>query len=120
MKTLAERLANARTQKKWTQAQLASAAEVSTGTIGNIESGLRGLNKPMGTLPAIARALGVTYEWLAHGTEPMMIGGQREVNADKTELSSLQIATIEGLTRALKNGAFSDKDCLDLLQRLIN
>lgn len=76
MDTLAERLKKARTSKGagWTQAHLAAAAGVSTGTIGNIESGLRGVNKPIGTLPQIAKALGVRYEWLATGEGNMLDG----------------------------------------------
>ena len=74
MNTLAERLKTARLLKGdvWTQAHLAAASAVSTGTIGNIESGLRGVKRPIGTLPQIAKALGVSYEWLAHGEGEML------------------------------------------------
>ena len=56
MKTIAERLRYARELKGWKQAQLAVAADVSQGTIGNIESGAR---QSRGSLPKIAKALGV-------------------------------------------------------------
>jgi transcriptional regulator with XRE-family HTH domain len=61
---IAERLLEARLSKEWTQGQLASAAGVSQGTIGNIESGLR---KNPRELLAIAAALGVSPDWLKTG-----------------------------------------------------
>lgn len=66
--TLANRLKQARERKGWTQPHLALVAEVSTSTIGMIESGAR-QNK--GSLPALADALGVRYRWLLHGEEPI-------------------------------------------------
>lgn len=64
MKTIAERMKYARSLKKWTQPQLAIASGVSTGTIGNIESGTR---QSKGSLPQIAEAIGVNLKWLAYG-----------------------------------------------------
>lgn len=72
MKTVADRLKYARGLKEWTQAQLAVAADVSTGTIGNIESGAR---QSKGSLPQIAEALKVRHKWLAYGEEPMTSPG---------------------------------------------
>lgn len=66
METIAERLKRAREVKEWSQEQLAKAAGVSQGTIGNVESGLR---KNPRELLAIAHSLGVTPEWLQWGTE---------------------------------------------------
>ena len=71
MKTIAERLVFARKSKGpvWTQRHLAIAAGVSTGTIGNMELGLRGATGSIpGTLPQIAKALEVPFDWLAYGT----------------------------------------------------
>ena len=71
MKTIAERLVFARKSKgpTWTQRHLAVSAGVSTGTIGNMELGLRGATGSIpGTLPQIAKALGVNFDWLAYGT----------------------------------------------------
>lgn len=65
MLTLADRLKHARAIKKWSQADLAVAAGVSQGTIGNIESGAR---QSKGSIPQIAEALGIDYKWLAYGT----------------------------------------------------
>lgn len=72
MKNIAERLKFARNKKGWTQSQLAVAAGVSAGTIGNIESEAR---QAKGSLPQIAEALGISYKWLAHGTGPMELDG---------------------------------------------
>ena len=74
MKTIAERLRYARELKGWKQAQLAVAADVSQGTIGNIESGAR---QSRGSLPKIARALGVSHDWLAEGEGEMVPTGGR-------------------------------------------
>lgn len=64
MKTIADRLKFARGLKTWTQTELAVAAGVSTGTIGNIEAGAR---QAKGSLPQIAEVLGVNLKWLASG-----------------------------------------------------
>ena len=64
MLTISERLKFARERREWTQAHLAVAAGVSTGTIGNIESGAR---QSKGSLPQIAEALGISHKWLATG-----------------------------------------------------
>ena len=74
MKTIAERLRYARELKGWRQTQLAVAADVSQGTIGNIESGAR---QSRGSLPKIAKALGVSHDWLAEGEGEMLPAGSR-------------------------------------------
>lgn len=68
MDTLASRLARARNIRELSQPALAKAAGVSQGTIGNIETGAR-MGGP--SLPAIARALSVSYWWLRDGTGEM-------------------------------------------------
>jgi phage repressor protein C with HTH and peptisase S24 domain len=68
MKTIAERLKHAREAKDWKQVQLATAAGVSPGTIGNIEAGTR---QSKGSLPQIAEALGISHKWLATGKGEM-------------------------------------------------
>lgn len=74
MKTLAERLVHARTLKEWLQKDLSVASDVSMGMIGMLEKGKRGAGgRTPGSLPALAAALGVNYEWLAHGTGPMAL-----------------------------------------------
>lgn len=62
--TIAYRLKLARELREWTQDDLAEAAGVSQGTIGNIESGLR--KRPRDLL-AIAKALNVSPSWLQDG-----------------------------------------------------
>jgi transcriptional regulator with XRE-family HTH domain len=66
--SIASRLAAARKEKQWTQAQLAKAAGVSQGTVGNIESGGR---QGLGSLPRLAEALGVRHKWLRDGDLPV-------------------------------------------------
>ena len=72
MKTVADRLRHAREQRGWTQAHLAVTADVSQGTIGNIESGAR---QSRGSLPKIAKALGISHDWLADGEGEMALAG---------------------------------------------
>lgn len=74
MKTLAERLVHARSLKEWLQKDLAAASEISMGMIGMLEKGKRGADgKTPGSLAPLAKALGVRYEWLAYGEEPMAV-----------------------------------------------
>lgn len=68
MRTLAERLAWARTQKGLSQDALANEAKVSQSTIGNLEANIRQTARK---LPAIAHALGVSSIWLAEGKGPI-------------------------------------------------
>lgn len=67
VKTIAERLKQAREEKRLTQPELADRAGVSQGTIGNVEAGLR---KNPRELLAIAAALDVEPEWLKTGKGP--------------------------------------------------
>ncbi|MBP2666958.1 MAG: peptidase [Firmicutes bacterium] len=64
MKTLAERLIWARTQKGLSQSELAKAAGVAQSTIGNLEAGIRLSSRK---IAAIASVLGVNALWLAEG-----------------------------------------------------
>lgn len=66
MQTLAKRLKEARTRLDISQAKLAKMAGVSQSTIANIESGTR--FEPQKVVQ-IARALGVSAEWLIEGRE---------------------------------------------------
>lgn len=68
VKTIALRLAWARSQLKISQEQVAVRAGVKQGTIGNIENGLR--QKPREVV-AIAKAVGVRPEWLSSGKGPV-------------------------------------------------
>ncbi|WP_312463519.1 LexA family transcriptional regulator [Comamonas sp.] len=61
METISDRLRRLRLERKMSQAKLAQAAKVSQGTIGNIESGVRGYGE---SIVDIAAALGVTPEYL--------------------------------------------------------
>lgn len=66
MQTLAKRLKEARARAGLSQAKLAKLAGVSQSTIANIESGTR--FEPQKAVQ-IARALGVSAEWLVEGRE---------------------------------------------------
>ena len=68
METIAERLKHARKEKGWTQGQLATAAGVSQGAVGNIESGNR---QSKSTLIELAEVLEVSYKWLSSGEGAM-------------------------------------------------
>ncbi len=85
VKSLAERLKWARDQKEWTQEELAKAASVSQGTIGNAESGTR---KAPRELLAIARALGVSPDWLKTGkgsAKPVLVATNAGAEIDLTD-----------------------------------
>ena len=91
MNTIAERVKFAREKKHWSQAQLALAAGCVPSTIGNIESGAR---QSMGTLPKIAKALGVRHEWLAYNDgemEAVIVAPAQDV---KLSQSAIDIATL--------------------------
>lgn len=101
MKTIAERLRTAREWKGWKQAQLAVAADVSTGTIGNIEAGIR---QSKGSIPQIADALGVDYKWLANG-EGSMVNDSKQNHPlaliDNAQAATSNVATLAQITQAL-------------------
>lgn len=64
----ASRLKKARARKDITQTQLAKAAGISQGTIGNIESGIRGFGA---SVVKLASVLEVSPQWLATGEGEM-------------------------------------------------
>ena len=69
MENAAQRLKKARTLRGFNQVRLATESGLSTGTIGNIESGSRGIEK---SAYKLAKALGVNPVWLATGEGPML------------------------------------------------
>ena len=99
MTKVATRLKDARSQKGWNQAQLAVAAGVSPGTIGNIESGAR---QAKGSLPQIAKALGISHDWLANG-EGAMKGAPSQSAASDPPSPSSQAALLAMLFDRLDN-----------------
>jgi len=68
MNTFGDRVASARERVKLRQTELAERVGVTPGAINKIESGESKGAKPS-TLAALARALGVSMEWLATGKE---------------------------------------------------
>lgn len=83
--TLAGRLRHARGLKGWTQQQLADAAGVTQGAIGNLESQSR--HQPRDLL-AIASALGVSAVWLDKG-EGDMLAEYPALRGDVKDLAQL-------------------------------
>ncbi len=68
MSTFGERVATTRERLRLRQTDLAARVGVTPGSINKIESGETKGAKPS-TLAALARALGVSMEWLATGKE---------------------------------------------------
>jgi phage repressor protein C with HTH and peptisase S24 domain len=69
METASQRLKAAREYSGLSQVQLAHAAGLSTGTVGNIEAGTRGVEK---SAYKLAKVLGVSPTWLATGEGSML------------------------------------------------
>lgn len=98
MRTLAERLVWARTQREFTQEDLAKRAGVAQSTIGSLEAGSRLTARK---ITAIAGALSVSCDWLAEGkgaidasssTTPPRVDASRRLqwlDDDEGELVSL-------------------------------
>jgi transcriptional regulator with XRE-family HTH domain len=117
---LGAKLREIRKSKKLTQAQLAAASDVSQGTIGNIESGLRGYGE---SLVNIARALGVTPEFLRgekgheeKGKQSLKLAKEVATNRDRvsgdeiTELIQLYCqATEEGKKQIIRMARQAEK-----------
>ena len=102
MGQIGERIKYARERngKLWTQTYTAKMAGVSAGTIGMLESGKRGISGSIpGTIPAIAKALGVNYDWLAYGTGEMAVGAtlvsNQNIDRRAISLSKLLLAIPE-------------------------
>ncbi len=115
MRTLAERLTWARTQKHLSQEALARLSGVSQSTIGNLESGLRLSAR---RITNIAEALGVSAIWLAEGVgsptsteaaEVRTVSGKRKVAIKKVELR-LQA----GVTGFVTEDGHGNDDTFDL------
>jgi transcriptional regulator with XRE-family HTH domain len=68
MSTVGDRIREARSKRRLTQAALAKAYGCSTGMIGNLEAGIRDRPKD---IMGLARALGVNAQWLDSGDGPM-------------------------------------------------
>ena len=96
--TLGERLRATRKAKQMTQATLAQKAGLSQGTIGNIESGIRGYGE---SLLDIARALGVSAAYLRMETDEQHEEPASNDSSVPGDLTARQVALLqlfEGLT----------------------
>jgi len=77
MSTFSERVVAARERMRLKQTELVERVGVTPGAINKIESGETKGAKPS-TLAALARALGVSMEWLATGREGYVLEPQGE------------------------------------------
>lgn len=95
--TLAERLKWAReTIARVSQEELARRAGVSQGTIGNIESGTRRAPRD---LLEIAKAAGVSAEWLKYGRGPIRVGhyGPQQQSIDAISIRDALPVVLEAM-----------------------
>jgi len=104
MDTISKRLKFVRLKKGWTQGQLAAAAGVSQGTIGNIESGAR---QAKASLIEICEPLGVTYKWLATG-EGVMDNSKTNIHPAQSRarvplVSLLDAAMLDNINNHIKD-----------------
>lgn len=114
MDSIASRLKAARLEKGWTQEQLAQAATVSQGTVGNIEAGVR---RSHGSLPRLAEALGVPHNWLRDGGDAPAVVGKDQTNPiDGAQAMRTAINTLA--TFLLDMDAESRKEAAHLMQEL--
>lgn len=78
METFGDRVREARKKRGMTQKQLAAASGLSQTTISDIE---RGRNASSADIVALARAVGVSAEWLADGRGPRTLLAQESTPA---------------------------------------
>ena len=91
VKTLKDRLIHARGLSKLTQAELAEKSDCAQSAIGNVESGTR---LSLKNIVLVARALGVSVDWLYDGKGP------------KPERSDTLVGDLNANTRYKTNGEF--------------
>lgn len=78
--TFADRLTWARTQRNWTQQQLADRLGTRQSTIGSLEKGGRNSSRKT---PQIARELGISPDWLATGRgDPHYLGNPETAESE--------------------------------------
>lgn len=122
MTTFAKRLKATREERDLTQKALAELSGISQTTISNIESGR---NQGSVEIFALARALGVSPEWLAEGTGPKErwgpgIGGAVELAAHPGE-GTLEADANPGLKEvvsAYNGGSEAKQESLRRLAKL--
>lgn len=106
---LGDTLRAARKARELTQAQLATKAGVAQGTIGNIESGLRGYGE---SLVNIARALGVSPEHLRCEPErpgSARVAGPQLAPHEEPPTNEASADEIIELINAYKNASAKDR-----------
>ena len=93
MKSLGDRIRDARKELNWSQTELARKAGVSQGAISGLESGRNETSKE---LPSIAFALGKTVEFLISGKE----NPNRKSNVQPLHPSSLKLIPVISFVQA--------------------
>lgn len=109
--TIAERLKQTREHLGMSQGDLAKAAGVSQGTIGNVESGIR---KAPRELLAIAKALGVPPEWLKDGKGPQKLDSGELT--EEARPATIKYAHRAGVVQGGDNGFIETYDPAPTLQ----
>jgi len=97
VKTIGERFKWARDQRGMSQEDAATAAGVSQGTVGNLESGIR--KKPRDLL-SLARAVRARPEWLENGRGPWEV--------DDANVASVDLGKAVPLISWVQAGTFCD------------
>lgn len=106
MEPIKERLARVRKEKSMTQVQLGAAAGVSQGTIGNIESGIRGYGD---SVVAIARALGESAEYMLCHTDARLLGQDHQSNViPAPALGVSKVVPVRGQAKGGPDGFLED------------
>lgn len=94
------------------KAGLARAAKITPASVSQwFDGGTKSIKGD--ALLRAAKYLGVSPGWIASGSGSML--GQ-EYQADRQELTALQQATIDALSKALHEGKLTEMDCLDLMK----
>jgi len=107
METIGERVTRLRSEKKWTQDQLAKEAGIAQSTVNGVEKGAR--QKRPSSLIKIAHALGVDANWLRTG-----IGKQGGAGIHLTEEEELLLRALPLLDPGTKRSWFlTAKDVLE-------
>jgi transcriptional regulator with XRE-family HTH domain len=99
---LGHRVRSARTRLRWTREELAVRAGVSWSAIAQIESGRRRNVRP-DTLSALARALGVTIDYLVNGSSEAPVMLEHSVllyGSDDEFVDAVGTFLLEGLDRS--------------------
>ncbi len=117
MNTFGFRVRELREKAKWSQEDLAKAANVSQSTIAQIEGGR---NKGSKHILALAHALNVSPEWLQHGDTKgtsYAVPVIAKQLSESPEISRAARALIEAIKEADRNG--TSQEAFDVLKQTL-